>query len=176
MWKGESMQRDVVYWLVCAASRVGIDNAADEAVALRTCGGSQLPYTLDKELCEVVVQKDQLGLLKWMRAQKPPYPCDFEECLELAAEGGEVEAYLQMGLDLLGMRSTNVDTMTATETADALALIDQGADLHAKNNNGNTPLLLACKNGHAEVVEALLEKGADLQAEDSDGWTPLYLS
>jgi hypothetical protein len=42
MWEGESMHRDGVYWLVYAASRVGVDNAKDEAVALRACGRSQL--------------------------------------------------------------------------------------------------------------------------------------
>jgi hypothetical protein len=36
------MERDGVYWLVCAASRVGVDNAEDEAVALRARGGSKL--------------------------------------------------------------------------------------------------------------------------------------
>jgi len=31
-----------------------------------------------------------------MRAQKTPCPCDFESCLELAEEGGAVEAYVTM--------------------------------------------------------------------------------
>ena len=97
MWDGESMQRDGVYWLVCAASRVSVDNA-DEAVALRACGGSQLPCAWDETMCGIVVHRCQLGLLKWMRAQKTPCPCDFEACLELAEEGGAVEAYVTMGL------------------------------------------------------------------------------
>ena len=173
MWEGESMQRDGVYWLVCAASRVGVNNGEDEAVALRACGGSQLPCAWDEGLCELVVQEGELGLLKWMRAQKPPCPCDFEACLELAEEGGAVWAYLQMGLDLVRMCS-NTGTMTATETANAVGLIGQGADLHAKANYGLTPLHWACYNGHAEVAKALLEKGADVHAKDNVGWTPLH--
>jgi ankyrin repeat protein len=55
-----------------------------------------------------------------------------------------------------------------------LWVIDQGADVHAKNMGGETPLHRAYGNGNAEVVEALLEKGADVHAENSDGDTPLY--
>jgi hypothetical protein len=174
MWEGESMQRDGVYWLVCTASRVGVDNGVDEAVALRACGGSQLSCAWDEGLCELVVQQGQLGLLKWMRAQKPPCPCDFRACLGLAEEGGAVRAYLQMGLDLLRMCDISTEDMSATETADAVGLIDQGADVHAKNIGGETPLHLACWKGHTVVVKALLKKGADVHVKDSDGWTPLY--
>ena len=35
MLEGDSMQRDGVYWLGCAASRVSVDNGEDKAVALR---------------------------------------------------------------------------------------------------------------------------------------------
>jgi hypothetical protein len=77
--------------------RVGFDNAKDEAVSLKACGGSHLPCASDEAMCEVVVQQGQLGLLKWMCAQKPPYPCDFEACLEVAEEGGAAEVYIQMG-------------------------------------------------------------------------------
>ena len=72
------------------------------------------------------------------------------------------------------MCDISTEDMTATETADAVGLIDQGADLHAKDNYGCTPLHLACVNGHAEVVKALLEKGADVHAKDSHGMTPLH--
>ena len=174
MWEGESIQRDGVYWLVCAASRVSVDNAEDEAVALRACGGSQLPCAWDEAMCGIVVQRGQLGLLKWMRAQKTPCPCDFEACLELAGEGGAVEAYVTMGLDLLRMCSTR--PMPATETADAVALIGQGTDLHAKDSWGYTRLHEVCYYVHAEVIKALLEKGADVYAKTNRGDTPLHLA
>jgi hypothetical protein len=174
MWEGESMQRDGVYWLVCTASRVGVDYVKDKAVALRACGGSQLPYAWDEGLCALVVQQGELGLLKWMRAQKPPCPCHFEVCLGLAEEGGAVRAYLQMGLDLLRMCGIGTEGMTVIKTADVVGLIDQGADLHAKDMLGDTPLHFACYNGHAEVVKALLEKGADLHAKDNNGYSPLH--
>jgi hypothetical protein len=54
-------------------------------------------------LSALVVRQGELGLLKWMRAQKPPCPCDFEACVGPAEKGGAVRAYLQMGLNLLRM-------------------------------------------------------------------------
>jgi ankyrin repeat protein len=72
------------------------------------------------------------------------------------------------------MCGISTENMTAAETADAVGLIDQGADLHAKTIGGWTPLHWACKNGHVEVVKALLEKGADLHAKTNLGETPLH--
>ena len=37
-----------------------------------------------------------------------------------------------------------------------------------------TPLHLAARHGHAEVVKVLLEEGAKLTAQDDMGWTPLH--
>jgi ankyrin repeat protein len=74
------------------------------------------------------------------------------------------------------MCGISTEDMTVIETADAVGLIDQGADLHAKVMLGDTPLHNVCYNGHAEVVKALLEKGANVHTEDIDGETPLYLA
>jgi hypothetical protein len=124
--------------------------------------------TIEPQFLKLAISSGQLGLLEWMRAHCPPCPCDFEVCPELTDEGGTVRAYLQMGLNLLRMCGIGTEDMTATEMADAVALIDQGADLHAKNNDGWTPLYGACE-GKAEVVKALLEKGADVHTIHNGG-------
>ncbi len=49
-----------------------------------------------------------------------------------------------------------------------------GADIHAKSNNGNTPLHSAACYGHLEVVKYLKSVGADIHAKNNIGWTPLY--
>ena len=65
MWEGESMLRSGVYWLVCAASRVSVNEVEDEAVALSACGGSQLPCACwNERMSEIVVRKGELGLAK----------------------------------------------------------------------------------------------------------------
>jgi len=60
--------------------------------------------------------------------------------------------------------------------ADIVALIDQGADLHPKGSDKDTPLHNASLNGHAEVAKALLAKGADVHAKASDGHTPQHMA
>lgn len=45
------------------------------------------------------------------------------------------------------------------------SLLDKGADVNEKTNNGQTALMLASSNGHKEVVQLLLAKGADVNAK-----------
>jgi hypothetical protein len=53
-------------------------------------------------------------------------------------------------------------------------LLEKGAELESKDNDGRTPLSWAAKNGHKAVVKLLLEKGAELESKDRvDGRTPL---
>ena len=57
-------------------------------------------------------------------------------------------------------------------------LLDGGADLHAYDHAGNTPLHLAAQ-GYGEqvpVVQALLERGGDATVTNEDGFTPAMLA
>eukprot|EP00757_Euglenozoa_sp_SAG-D1_P026890 gene26890-biopygen17473 len=45
-------------------------------------------------------------------------------------------------------------------------LLQAGADIQAKNQHGSTTLMIACQNGHSNVVEMLLQAGADIHAKD----------
>ena len=56
----------------------------------------------------------------------------------------------------------------------AKALIDAGADIHAKDGRGATPLHIAASNGHADMAKALIDAGADIHAKDKVGATPLH--
>ena len=53
------------------------------------------------------------------------------------------------------------------------ALLERGADVNARDNDGYTALIWAAFNGHAEIVTALLERGADVDARNNDGDTAL---
>ena len=55
-------------------------------------------------------------------------------------------------------------------------LLERGADLTAKNKDGETPLHLASHWGHMEVGRMLIEYGADLAAQNEDWEVPLHVA
>ncbi|CAJ1953582.1 unnamed protein product [Cylindrotheca closterium] len=49
--------------------------------------------------------------------------------------------------------------------------------IEAKDTLGDTPLHLACENGHVDIISLLLNQNAELlKAKGQDGWTPLHTS
>jgi myosin-5 len=59
---------------------------------------------------------------------------------------------------------------------DVLKLLQNGADINARNRRGRTPLHTASHYGNVEVVGILLDWEADVLVQDDDGNTPLHLS
>lgn len=55
-------------------------------------------------------------------------------------------------------------------------LLEQGADVNAAAQNGETPLYWALSNGHLEVSRLLLDNGADVKTVAQDGETLLHLA
>ena len=55
-------------------------------------------------------------------------------------------------------------------------LIERGADVGAKSDEGHTPLHLAAARNDLELAKLLIDRGADVNVEDEDGWTPLHLA
>ena len=56
----------------------------------------------------------------------------------------------------------------------AMLLLEHGANIHARNYLGDTPLHIAVINGNIEIVMFLLEHVADVDARTSESWTPLH--
>ena len=55
------------------------------------------------------------------------------------------------------------------------ALLKAGAKTNAADENGETPLLLACGNGNLAIARMLLDAKADPNAARWSGDTPLLL-
>ncbi|XP_072177644.1 poly [ADP-ribose] polymerase tankyrase-2-like [Diadema setosum] len=53
-------------------------------------------------------------------------------------------------------------------------LLQNGANVHSRDDGGLIPLHNACSFGHAEVVVLLLRNGADANARDNWNYTPLH--
>ena len=52
-------------------------------------------------------------------------------------------------------------------------MLREGADVTARDGNGNSPLHLAALHGHLDRVRALLDRGADANATNIASATPL---
>ena len=46
-------------------------------------------------------------------------------------------------------------------------LLNAGANINARNREGNTPLHFAAGNGHTEAIRILLDAGADIDAKNN---------
>jgi len=88
------------------------------------------------------------------------------------------------GGDSLGLAGTDVRELTAQLFAWSrhrklpqleYALM-RGSDVNTRDSLGNTPLIVACQNGHMSVVTMLVKYGADVGAVNKTGNTALHYS
>ena len=55
-------------------------------------------------------------------------------------------------------------------------LLEAGANIEHRNDQGETALIAAAQNGHKEIVQILLDAGANINQENADGETALELT
>ena len=101
-----------------------------------------------------------------------------------AALAGDIDAvkqHIAAGTDL-NLKDPNPDGAKDTalgvaaafgQTDVAIALIEGGADLDARNKDGATPLHIASFLCYPEIVQALVDKGADKNVRNSTYGTAL---
>ena len=99
----------------------------------------------------------------------------------IAADLVTVRQHLAAGLDVnardgKGIRPLGYATRHFRNDTIAEYLIDNGADVDAKQSDGSSYLHTACFLGRNNVAELLIAKGADVNAKNEDGETPLDLA
>ncbi|HJS74076.1 MAG TPA: ankyrin repeat domain-containing protein, partial [Vicinamibacteria bacterium] len=96
---------------------------------------------------------------------------DRESARSLLKDGADVNAAQGDGMTALHWAALSNDVETAE------MLLYAGANVKAATRLGaQTPLILACRNGNAAVVETLLNGGADPNLPTGTGATPLMLA
>ncbi|GLD97306.1 hypothetical protein PINS_up005990 [Pythium insidiosum] len=72
------------------------------------------------------------------------------------------------------MKEALFSAIEAGDVARVRALLDDGLDVHVRNEGDWTPIHIAAKCGQTEVVRLLLDHNADENAMSIDDWTPLH--
>jgi len=72
-----------------------------------------------------------------------------------------------IGLDCISKKIRNYENVTKL-------LISNGADVNAKDKEGNSPLYYIAMNGNCKIAELLISNGADVNAKNTKGITPLH--
>jgi len=105
--------------------------------------------------------------------------------LQLAAFYGHTEVVkllIDKGADMNRKSGNEYDdtalmgSIGGGETEIAKLLIEKGSSINAKNNRGNTALILAAFTGNAEITKLLIDKGANINEKNVRGETALILA
>jgi ankyrin repeat protein len=104
-----------------------------------------------------------------------------EEIIEAAEENNlpEVRRLLSVGADVNAKNNYYGETPLHRASCQGhvqvvKALLEHGAEIEAKDNDGWTPLHWACLKDHLPVVKSLLSDGANILTANNYGHLPIY--
>jgi uncharacterized protein len=94
----------------------------------------------------------------------------------LLTKGPDVNAVSRNSMKVMPLHSAAANRDGAVSFAICRALVEHGADIHAAQEGGFTPLHEAAHNGNLPLLKLLLQKGADARVQLTDGRTPADLA
>ena len=96
---------------------------------------------------------------------------------EMAAKkSDECAKLLKTATSEKGAATRLLEAAEKGRTACVEAMLEGGADVNAKDDDGWTALHFAAGDGTPELIKLLLSKGLKADAEDKDGATPLEMA
>ncbi|XP_037519824.2 LOW QUALITY PROTEIN: ankyrin repeat, SAM and basic leucine zipper domain-containing protein 1-like [Rhipicephalus sanguineus] len=97
----------------------------------------------------------------------------YPEMVQLLVDhGADVNASIGVTTPLMAACGTWKGSEAAL-VACAEILLKHGAEPDLAGRDGTTPLMLAAREGHCQLIELLLDRGADAKRLDGQGWTSL---
>lgn len=100
------------------------------------------------------------------------HPWDSSPDLSVLSEAISSDEDIDRLCDWFGEQVLPLNFLLASDAAMAQQAIEQGADVNARDGNGNTPLHYA--GDSVEIARSLIERGADVNATNLSGIAPLH--
>lgn len=101
----------------------------------------------------------------------------------LAKDKEMIETLIELGADVNAENNEDLTPLLSfiensyisdEEENPIFLMLDAGADIFAKDNDGCIPLHYAARNGNYEIIQFLVQKGANIDKVDNEGRTPLF--
>ena len=92
----------------------------------------------------------------------------------LLDHGANADTVNHLGENALHVVSRSVFDSQEQGVGIARRLLQRGLDVHAKDNDNDTPLHSAALSGALEIARVLLDHGANANVENKQGRTPLH--
>ncbi|CAL0299221.1 unnamed protein product [Lupinus luteus] len=151
----EEHRRDCARLLLSNGAKINIRNAGEGDTPLHIAAS-----TGDDNMVKLLLQK---GANKDVRNKQGKTAYDF------AAENGHVSLF-----DVLYLGDKLCTAARKGEVRTILKILESGAGINGRDQNGWTALHRASFKGRIDVVRVLLEKGIDFDAKDEEGYTALH--
>jgi ankyrin repeat protein len=120
--------------------------------------------------------KSRLGTTPLMQAAYDAIPWAVEFLIRRGAVVNDMDMNSETALHYAcrGIPDEVGPGSSATESAEAIRfLLDKGANVNAKDNEGRTPLMIASRAGIPLIVGFLLNRRAQTNVQDKTGWSAL---
>ncbi|CAA3001644.1 ankyrin repeat and kinase domain-containing 1-like [Olea europaea subsp. europaea] len=151
----EERRRDCARLLLANGASTNIRNATDGETPLHIASGLG-----DEQMVKILIHK---GANKDIRSKHG------KTAYDVAAENGHTRLF-----DALRLGDSLCVAARKGEVRMIHRLIENGASINGRDQNGWTALHRASFKGRIEAVRALIEKGIDVGAKDEDGYTALH--